>query len=58
MLDMSPDNVLSLKLASDFDAQAYVDKDIELGVNIHNLEKKLEIARKQYEVLFGDEGEE
>ena len=32
MLDMSPDNAMSLKLASDFDANAYATKDLELGV--------------------------
>jgi hypothetical protein len=53
MLDLSPENVTSLKLASDFDAKLYVEKDIELGVKIRNMEIKLEIARKQYEYLFG-----
>ncbi len=53
MLDMSPDNVFSLKLASDFKADLFVAKDIELGVNIRNTEIQLEIARAQYEHLFG-----
>ena len=52
MLDLSPDNALSLKLASDFDSDEYVKKDIELGVNIRNAEIKLEIATKQYKYLF------
>ena len=47
MLDLSPENATSLKLASDFDARDYVNKDIELGVKI-----RLEIARKQYKHLF------
>jgi hypothetical protein len=55
MLDLSPENAMSLKLASDFDADSYVQKDIELGVNIRNAEIKLEIARKQYGYLFGGE---
>ena len=53
MMDLSPENALSLKLASDFDADEFVNKDIELGVKIRNAEIKLEIAKKQYEYLFG-----
>lgn len=53
MLDLSPDNATSLRLASDFDAKAYVSKDIELGVRIRNSEIRLEIARKRYDYLFG-----
>ena len=52
MLDLSPDHAMSLKLASDFDAQAYVDKDIELGVKIKIATEKLEIAKKRYQYLF------
>jgi UDP-3-O-acyl-N-acetylglucosamine deacetylase len=53
MLDLSPTDALSLTLASDFDSKVYVDKDIELGVKIRNVEIKLEIARKRYAYLFG-----
>lgn len=53
MLDLSPEHAMSLKLASDFDSEAYVNKDIDLGVKIRNAEIKLEIARKQYNYLFG-----
>lgn len=53
MLDLSPTNATSLMVASDFDADAYVAKDIELGVQIRNTEIKLEIAKKRYEYLFG-----
>jgi len=56
MLDLSPSNTDSLVLASDFDAKAFVTKDIELGVKLRNLEIKLEIAKQQYEYLFGTEG--
>jgi len=52
MLDMSPDNTLSLKLASDFNADDYVKRDIDLGVKIRNAEIQLEIATKQYKHLF------
>lgn len=53
MLDLSPDTAMSLKLASDFDSAEYVKKDVELGVSIRNSEIRLEIARKQYNYLFG-----
>jgi hypothetical protein len=53
MLDLSPTSADSLVLASDFDSQAYVTKDIEVGVKIRNLEIKLEIAAKRYNLLFG-----
>jgi hypothetical protein len=55
MLDLSPENTLSLKLASDFDAKLYVSKDIELGVKIRNEQIKHEIAIKRYRYLFGGE---
>ena len=55
MLDLSPENAMSLKLASDFDSNEYVNKDLELGVKIRNEEIKLEIAKKRYNYLFGGE---
>jgi hypothetical protein len=54
MLDLSPENAMSLVLASDFDSAAYVAKDIELGVKIRNERIKLEIAQKRYDYLFGE----
>jgi len=54
MLDLSPSNAQSLVLASDFDCNAYVTKDTELGVKIRNTEIKLEIAKARYDYLFGD----
>lgn len=55
MLDLSPENATSLKLASDFNSKEYVEKDLELGVKIRNAEIKLEIAKARYEYLFGGE---
>jgi len=54
MLDLSPNHADSLVLASDFDSTAFVDKDLELGVKIRNIEIKLEIAQERYEHLFGN----
>lgn len=53
MLDLSPSNAQSLVLASDFNSEEYVNKDIELGVKIRNAEITLEIAQKRYVYLFG-----
>jgi hypothetical protein len=55
MLDLSPENAQSLVLASDFNSQEYVNKDVELGVKIRNTEIKLDIAKKRYSYLFGGE---
>lgn len=52
MIDLSPTNAQSLILASDFDAQKYIEKDVEIGVKIRSLEIKLEIAKKRYTKLF------
>ena len=53
MLDLSPTNSQSLVLASDFKAQEFVEKEIDLGVKIRNTEITLEIARERYNYLFG-----
>jgi len=52
MLDLSPVDKQSLILASDFDAKDFVDKDIQVGVQIRNIEIKLEIAIGRYNFLF------
>lgn len=53
MLDLSPSNSMSLKLAEDFDSRKFVEDDIQLGVDIRNTEIKLRIARDRYKYLFG-----
>lgn len=52
MLDLSPSTADSLVLATDFDAKKFVDADIRLGVELRNLEIKLEIAKNRYTYLF------
>jgi hypothetical protein len=52
MLDLSPTTSDSLVLASDFDAKAFVEKEIKMGVEIRNLEITLEIVQKRYAHLF------
>lgn len=55
MLDLSPTNAISLTLASDFDASAYVAKDVELSVKIRNETIKLELAIERFKYLFGED---
>jgi hypothetical protein len=52
MLDLSPENALSLMVANNFDSAKFVDEDVKLGIDIRNAEIKLEIAQKQYNHLF------
>ena len=53
MLDLSPTDANSLKLASDFNSGDFVGKDIAIGVKVRELEIKLEIAKARYTYLFG-----
>lgn len=55
MLDLSPTDAQSLTLASEFESEVYVGKDLDLGLKIRNAEISLEIAKKRYEYLFGQE---
>lgn len=55
MLDLSPNNATSLIVAADFNAEEYVNKDMELGIEIRNTEIELEIAKERYKYLFGKE---
>lgn len=52
MLDLSPTTADSLVLATDFNSKDFVNKDIAIGVQIRNLEIKLEIAKERYNFLF------
>lgn len=54
MMDLSPTNAQSLMMASDFDSKKFVEEEIKFGVEIRNLEIKLEIAASRYYVLFGE----
>lgn len=53
MLDLGGTETTKIISPSDFDPKAFVEKDLKLGVDIRNLEIKLEIATKRYEELFG-----
>lgn len=53
MLDLSPDNVTTLKVASDFDAQDFVDTDKKLTWQIDQLKIALALAKERFTYLFG-----
>lgn len=53
MLDLSAENTHSLMLGKDFNAPKFVDRDIELGVDMRNLGIKLKLAKERYTELFG-----
>jgi len=55
MLDLSPENSHSLMVAKDFDSAEYVQRDIELGIQIRETEIRFEIAKARWEYLFGGE---
>jgi hypothetical protein len=52
MIDISPLDKNSLTF-SDFQPEEFVQKDIELSLNIRNMTIQLEIAKKRFEYLFG-----
>lgn len=54
MLDMSPENTYSLMLGKDFDSAKFVEEDAKLGLDMRNLNIKLEIATARYIELFGE----
>jgi hypothetical protein len=58
MLDMSPENSLSLMVAEKFDATLFTKTQSEYLVDLRNLEIKHELMSKQYNQLFIGEGEQ
>lgn len=52
MLDLSGNSTTTIISAADFDAKAFAEKDLDIGLKIRNLEIKLEIATKRYNELF------
>jgi hypothetical protein len=56
MLDLSPDNSLSLIVADKFDATEFINRQEKILVEIRNLEIKQELLSNQYKKLFLGEG--
>ena len=57
MLDLGGTTTTNIIAVSDFNAEEFVAKDLEIGLNIRNLEIKLEIASNRYNELFTDKQE-
>ena len=57
MLDLSPTNAQSLTLASDFNADDYIGKDLEVAVKIRNERIRLDVAKERFEHLFEEVAE-
>lgn len=55
MLDMSPNNALSLEPAKNFDADKFAERRLELGRKVRLTEIDLKIASDDYKLLFGKE---
>ena len=53
MLDLSPTTSDSLELAKNFDADAFVKKDLAIGLQIREIRIRLEESLSRYEILFG-----
>lgn len=56
MIDLSPETAMSLVPAKDFDANAFVEKRLEIGVRLRNEKIKLEIAQNDFNLLFSRGG--
>lgn len=53
MLDLSPENKMSLMLASDFDSKKFVEKDEQIGMELRNMTIQFKILSERYTSLFG-----
>lgn len=54
MADRPPTDTQTSEITDAIDSGAYVSKEIEIGVKIRDLEKKLASAKKRFQFLFGD----
>ena len=54
LLDLNGTSTTTIISASDFNADEFVEKDLELGLKIRNLEIKYDIAAARYNELFGE----
>ncbi len=52
MLDINPSNTQTIINPSDFESESFVDKDIEIGIKIRNIQIKLNVAQGRYNALF------
>lgn len=52
MLDLSPENAMSLKLANDYNSTEFVEEDTKISLEIRNLGIKYNLAVRRYNRLF------
>lgn len=53
MLDMSPDNAMNLRMASNFNAEKFVERDKAIAVQLRQEFIVLEETQKRFKHLFG-----
>ena len=58
LLDLSPDNATSLKLASNHNAADFLKRDEQIGIEMRKIDIKIEIVGKRYKELFGGDQRE
>lgn len=56
MLDLHPDSAFGLKVATDFKADEFVTKRLELVVKIRNLKIRHSLAQQDFDLLFATGG--
>ena len=52
LMDLSATDKNTLVVASDFKPEAFIDRDIEIGLKVRELDIRLEVASKRYDILF------
>ena len=52
LIDLSPNDVNSLTVPSDFNAEEFYDKDMKLTLDIRDTKIRFEEAKARYEALF------
>ena len=53
LIDLSPNKATDLMIANDFDDDAYVKKDIQIGMKKREILIEIDIAKEQYVKRFG-----
>ncbi len=55
LIDVSPSDTHTIINPNDFDADKYIEKDMNISIELRNLEIKLEISKKRFNYLFSGE---
>lgn len=54
LLDINPGNTQTIINPSDFDHAAFVEKYTQMGLQIREIEIKIDVAQRGYNELFGE----